>query len=339
MSHEITVREDGTQEFFAAGSTPVWHRLGQRTERAVTSGAALRMAGLDWKVEECPIHAEVDGGMRRIATHKSIVRRDTKAVLGVVGRKYRPVQNDEAFEWLDGLVGSRLAVYETAGSIRNGALVWALVRLPGELRIANTDDVVKPFILVCNSHDGSVAFRALNTSVRVVCSNTLTLAFRSAGTDSIAVKHTERIHDRLIDAQEVLGLAVTEHRRFEAHMNILAERKLRKREFESYLDKVLGPSSRQEWKDESGEVGYELSAARRQITANFDHDLQRLKGIEHSAWSAFNAVSQYVDWERPTRGSVGRDRDERRFASMMFQGGADLKRRAWSAALATAGVR
>jgi hypothetical protein len=132
---------------------------------------------------------------------------------------------------------------------------------------------------------------------------------------------------------------VTEHRRFEAHMNILAERKLRKREFEAYLDKVLGPSSRQEWKDESGEVGYELSAARQQITANFDHDLQRLKGIEHSAWSAFNAVSQYVDWERPTRGSVGRDRDERRFASMMFQGGADLKRRAWSAALATAGVR
>ncbi|MBI1302176.1 MAG: DUF932 domain-containing protein, partial [Phycisphaera sp.] len=244
-----------------------------------------------------------------------------------------------AFEWLDGLVGSRLAMYETAGSIRNGALVWALVRLPGELRIANTDDVVRPFILVCNSHDGSVAFRALNTSVRVVCSNTLTLAFRTAGADSIAVKHTERIHDRIADAQEVLGLAVTEHRRFEAHMNILAERKLRKREFESYLDKVLGPSSRQEWKDESGEVGYELSAARQQITANFDHDLQRLKGIEHSAWSAFNAVSQYVDWERPTRGSVGRDRDERRFASMMFQGGADLKRRAWSAALATAGVR
>jgi len=236
-------------------------------------------------------------------------------------------------------VGSRVAMYETAGSIRNGALVWALVRLPGELRIAGTDDVVKPFILVCNSHDGSVAFRALNTSVRVVCSNTLTLALRNAGPDAIAVKHTDSIHDRLADAQEVLGLAVTEHRRFEAHMNILAERKLRKREFESYLDKVLGPSSRQEWKDESGEVGYELSAARQQITANFDHDLQRLKGIEHSAWSAFNAVSQYVDWERPTRASVGRDRDERRFASMMFGQGADLKRRAWSAALATAGVR
>ncbi len=335
MSHGITVRKDGTEEFFAAGSTPVWHRLGQRVERALTSGAALRMAALDWKVDERPIHADIAGEMTEITTHKSIVRRDTQAVLGVVGRRYKPVQNEEAFEWLDGLVGSRLAVYETAGSIRSGAVVWALVRLPGELRVANTDDVVKPFILVCNSHDGSVAFRALNTSIRVVCSNTLTLALRSSGPDSIAVKHTESIHDRLADAQEVLGLSVLEHRRLEAHMNILAGRRFGKRDFETYLDRVLGEGSR--GRDGDGES--EPSAARRQVAANFDHELQRLKGIEHSAWAAFNAVSQYVDWERPTRGSVGRERDERRFASTMFGHGADLKRRAWSAALAMSGVR
>lgn len=59
---------------------------------------------------------------------------------------------------------------------------------------------MKPFILVCNSHDGSIAFRALNTSIRVVCQNTLTLALRSAGPDSISIKHTESIHDRLADA-------------------------------------------------------------------------------------------------------------------------------------------
>lgn len=50
--------------------------------------------------------------------------------------------------------------------------------------------------------------------------------YEAAGTDSIAVKHTERIHDRIADAQEVRGLAETEHRRFEA-----------------YLDEVLGPST------------------------------------------------------------------------------------------------
>ncbi len=335
MSHEITVRKDGTEEFYSAGSTPVWHRIGQRVERALTSGAALRMAALDWKVDERPIYANISGEMSEIQSHKSIVRRDTKQVLGVVGRRYRPVQNEEAFEWLDGLVGSRQAIYESAGSIRSGALVWALVRLPGELRIRGTDDIVKPFILVCNAHDGSSSFRALSTNVRVVCANTLTLALRSAGPDSIVVKHTESIHDRLADAQEVLSIAVSQARQFEGHMNALAQRSFKRREFETYLDRVLGSSSK--WTHDDNEV--EFSAARKTITANFDHDLQRMKGIEHSAWAAFNAVSQYADWQRPARGALGRESDERRFASIMLGQGAELKRKAWASALEMSGVR
>ena len=47
---------------------------------------------------------------------------------------------------------------------------------------------------------------------------------------------------------------------------------------------------------------------------------------------SMTAAALHAEW-------VTHLRDERRFASMMFQGGADLKRRAWSAALATAGVR
>ena len=47
MPHAITIRPDGKEEFFAAGSTPVWHRIGQRVERALTAQAALRMAALD----------------------------------------------------------------------------------------------------------------------------------------------------------------------------------------------------------------------------------------------------------------------------------------------------
>lgn len=84
--------------------------------------------------------------------------------------------------------------------------------------------------------------------IRVACSNTLTLAFRTAGADSIVVKHTERIHDRLIDAQEVLGLAVTQHRRFEAHMNVLAEKKFNRGQF---VKPVPGT-----WRVRAGTSGY-----------------------------------------------------------------------------------
>ena len=116
-------------------------------------------------------------------------------------------------------------------------------------------------------------------------------------------------------------------------MNLAAERKFRKRDFETFLDRVLGPASRRK----DGDDEPEASAARLQVTANFDHELQSLKGVKHSAWAAFNAVSQYVDWERPTRGSAS-TRDERRFESMMLGAGADLKRRAWAEALKLARV-
>ena len=333
MPHAITVRPDGTEEFFAAGTTPVWHRIGQRVDRALSSHAALKMAALDWKVDERPIYADIAGGMSEITTHKSIVRRDTQAVLGVVGRKYQPVQNVQTFEWLDEVIGPGKAVYETAGSLHGGKIVWALVKLPGELRIANTDDVVKPYILVCNSHDGSIAFRALNTSIRVVCQNTLTLALRNAGPDSISIKHTESIHDRLADAQEVLGLSIAKHREFEVQMNRLAQVRMTKRTFGSYLDRVLGPVPQPTEQDPEPEA----SAARLQVTANFDHELQSIKGTAHTLWAAFNAVSQYVDWERPTRVAAS-TRDERRFESMMLGAGADLKRRAWAEALKLARV-
>ena len=329
MPHAITVRSDGTEEFFAAGTTPVWHRIGQRVERALSSHAALKMAALDWTVESRPLFVDgKDGAVPEVVTHKAIVRTDTQTILGVVGRRYQPVQNAQTFEWLDEVIGPGKAVYETAGSIHGGKIVWALVKLPGELRIAHTDDVVNPFILVCNSHDGSIAFRAFNTSIRVVCQNTLTLALRNTGPDSISIKHTESIRDRLTDAQTVLGLSIDKHREFELQMNQLAQVRMTKRTFSDYLDRVLGPMP----KPTEQEPDPEASAARQQVTANFDHELQRLKGIEHSTWAAFNAVSQYVDWERPTRGVAG-SRDGRRFESMLLGAGADIKRRAWTEAL------
>ncbi len=74
-------------------------------------------------------------------------------------------------------------------------------------------------------------------------------------------------------------------------------------------------------------------SARERITANFDHELQLIRGIEHSAWAAFNAVSQWVDWERPSRRGDGRTGDERRFQSALLGAGAELKRKAFALAL------
>ncbi len=61
------------------------------------------------------------------------------------------------------------------GYLGNGEVVWLLARLPAEIKIAE-DDVVEPYMLFTNSHDGSIAVDFRLTTVRVVCQNTLSLA-------------------------------------------------------------------------------------------------------------------------------------------------------------------
>jgi hypothetical protein len=90
-------------------------------------------------------------------------------VLGIVGDRYRIVQNHEAFQFVDQLIGSQLQ-FETAGSLCGGRRVWVLARLPEQIEVGG--DPVRPFVLLMNSHDGSTAVIAATTPVRLVCQNT-----------------------------------------------------------------------------------------------------------------------------------------------------------------------
>ena len=133
------------------------------------------MAILDWLVEKQPLFT-ADG--TKVAGEFATVRQDTAAV-GVVGNNYRVFQNAEAFDFFDALVADKLAMYETAGSLKGGKRRSFCASIPKELRAAG-DDVVNPYVLLTNTHDGSGTLRMLPTSVRVVCQNTLNLALGRA---------------------------------------------------------------------------------------------------------------------------------------------------------------
>lgn len=327
MAHELTQRQDGRVEMFSAGSTPVWHRLGQRTDEAVDSTEALRLGGLDWRVETRPVSVEQEGAHDPISTHRAVVRTDNQRVLGVVSHRYTPIQNVEAFEWLDSVTGTNLATYETAGSIRGGKMVWMMLRLPEELRIAGTDDVTRPYLLACNSHDGTRAMRVLRTGVRVVCNNTLTSALGSGV--GISLRHTGRTTQRLDDARRVLGIASHGFRHMNEEMNAMARVQMGTRGLDEYLQRVWPDDPTSESNDGAVKV-------RNRMTELFDDEPQRLKGVRGSVWAAWNAVSQYTDWERRHRGGSRERRDENRLRSIWFGDSAEVKRRAWNEALAVA---
>ena len=172
MAHEID-QSTGKAAVFVTGQPP-WHGLGAVVKNAVTSREALQLAHLDWTVEQWPLQAVKDADRRAVQRHKANVRSDTHAVLGVVSERYRIFQNQDAFDFMDSLVNEKLAMFETAGALQGGRRVWLLARIPGEFR-AGADDVIDPYVLLVNTHDGTGALRLLPTTVRVVCQNTLNL--------------------------------------------------------------------------------------------------------------------------------------------------------------------
>ena len=143
--------------FPGVGPAP-WHNLGTELIDLATAAEAIEVAGLDFTVVKKPLKEVMEsthsaGKSARWAT----VRTDTGEVLGIVGGKYEPVQNRDAFTFFDRLVGTNDAIYETAGVLGGGKRIWILAKLPGFIKVHN-QDIVNKYLLLSNSHDGSSQF-------------------------------------------------------------------------------------------------------------------------------------------------------------------------------------
>lgn len=188
------------ETMFFVGREKPWHSLGTSVENAPTSEDAIRYAGLDWNVEQQPLFL---GNGNKIPDNFANVRSSDGKFLGVVGNRYQIVQNTDAFAFTDALLGEGVK-YETAGSLKDGKVIWLLARMPETIQILG--DEVAPYLVFTNTHDGSGAVRVTMTNVRVVCNNTLNMALKGAKRVWSA-RHTGSITSKLDDAMETLQFA------------------------------------------------------------------------------------------------------------------------------------
>lgn len=187
------------ETMFYVRETP-WHGLGINVNEAPKSEEALKVAGLDWTVNQTQIFTNEN---MLIPNYKANVRNTDGKILGVVTDRYKVVQNKEAFSFTNSLLGQGVQ-YETAGSLQEGKKVWLLAKMPEEFKIL--DDEITPYLVFFNSHDGSGAIKVAMTPVRVVCQNTLNLALNTAKR-IWTTNHTGNIESKLIEATRTLYLA------------------------------------------------------------------------------------------------------------------------------------
>ena len=215
MSHEVENMMYVSNE--ANGRFVPWHGLGVAVEECPTSADAIKLAGLDWRVDPQPIFTDVAGGKIEIPNYKANVRDIDGKVLGIVTDRYQIVQNSDAFDFTDSLIGEG-CVYETAGSLCGGKRVFLLAKMPEKRVLGEKFD---PYICFTNTHDGSGAIKAIMTPVRVVCQNTLSLALQGA-TRTWSTHHLGDLGSKLAEAKYTLRMANDYMDRFEEVADQLA---------------------------------------------------------------------------------------------------------------------
>lgn len=261
-----------------------WHGLGTIIEEACNSEEALRLAGLDWEVRQEPITYK-----DQATGHQFNIRSSDDTVLGIVGGRYKPVQNAEAFAFTDELIGGDVR-YETAGSLANGKRVWMLAKMP-DTKIF--DDVVEPFLCLTNGHDGFSSMKVCMTPVRVVCQNTLNMALNGAKR-TWNVRHSGNIESKLAEAQHTLGLARTYMDAFAKEAEELYKIKIAPADFKELtqtLFPITGEMSKR--KEESQWLLQD------QLTEAWNMD--DLGNIRGTGWGFMNAISDMTTHRPPAR--------------------------------------
>ncbi len=279
MAHEI-------ESMFFNGETP-WHGLGVRLPEAPTTGEAIRAAGLDWHVITRPC-VTVDGVP---VPAQATVRESDGRVLGVVGPAYEPLQNREAFAFFDPLVAAGDVTLETAGSLRDGQRVWVLARLARDpvVIVKQADDVVLRYLLLSNSHDGTLAVRVGFCPIRVVCANTMAIAHEHATSKLLRIKHTKGVNDTLTEIREAMNLASAEFEATAEQLRRLAATPIVADDLKKYVKRVFELGDADDAQDEAGK------RILSRVTPLFEEGRGNdLPGVRGTLWAAYNSVTEYL---------------------------------------------
>ena len=318
MPHELDRRADGSAAMFSVRTTP-WHREGTLLNEAPSLTDALTLGGLDFEVDVRPLYVRSPATpeLPDVFTYEpaadalATVRTDRESVLGVVSRRYQPLQNRDAFGVLEPLLDAGLASLETGGALRGGRDVWMLVRFNIDspvVREVFADEVI-PFGMISNNHAGQRQVIIQETPIRVVCANTLGAALRDRRR-AVGVRHTASVEARTTEAARRLWKGLIER------YDRVAQQYRTLKQF--HLDTAL---FRRLVLDVAAPVPAELNhagltprqdGARRRVLARrarlsqlWEHGTGH-RG-DHTAWEAYNAVVESVDYDE----AVWRVRDSR----------------------------
>jgi phage/plasmid-like protein (TIGR03299 family) len=306
---------------------------GVQIEGNVTIKEALDLGGLNWEVGIKNV-CIADKIRTPIPGYKSVYRKDTGAPLGIVGERYTPLQNAEAFDWLEALVGdTNAATVETAGVLNGGKMVFVCLDLGG-FEVLPGDEVRKHLLFI-NSHDGSSSIFGQIMPARISCQNMLNyhMAAMRGNTDGkFRIRHTKNARIRMDEAVQVMGFAQKSFEAVEKSFSLFSTVTINEDEQNAIILDAL--------KIKPGDYKkFNAGTLKTPRTPQWVEQIKQIKEVQQYApghefgdgtvWSTFNAINGYFDHMRTTRGA--KDNADNETVSRVLGHAAKMKMSAFEA--------
>ncbi len=311
---------DGPDTIHAVGGG--WGGDGLQGDKVTTAADMMARSGLGFTVEARPVFT-AEG--KQIPNFKAITRTDTGKVFQVSSDHYGILQPGQMFDTLDAVVKTGGLHYTSGGALGGGAVIFATVRLPQEIRIGREDRIL-PYLAGFNSYDGSSAAVIKGLTYRPICRNTALAALRTETIDGVSVRHTLNVAARLRSAAETLQAAQQTFKRLGEQFQAMARARFTDSEMQTMVENLIPATPDKE----TGEIPAQSRNARETLQVLFTegHGQREYADIRGTRWAAWCAVTEYVDHLRPTRVRAAPSIEEARLASAWLGSGAQMKERA-----------
>lgn len=301
------------QSAFVSAHTGAWHQLGTTLNHSFTAEEAMKEGLLGgWDVRKLPLTATTPDGIelpipdRMAVVRTNPVRRHQTDVLGTVGTDYQIIQNEAHADLLNALVDESGAHFETAGALGNGSRVFITMKLPSHINVGGVDPV-ENYIAAINSHDGSMSFTLMVTPVRIVCANTLNLAF-SSYSHLVRIRHTSGAEAAVRrQAREALDMSFNYLEGFQEQAERLINTTMTQSTFEQLIEREFGAG------EDAAPATVTRTERKLEEMAELFADTWTQEDIRNTAWAGLNALTEWSDHYAPTRGQ-NQDMDRSRKA-------------------------
>lgn len=264
-----------------AGEVP-WHGLGVPVPDDLSPAQMLEKAGLDWNVYKQPAFAEINGEKISVGW-SALVRDSDNSILDVVSNDWNPIQNSEAFEFFDEYCRMGDMDMHTAGSLKNGQIVWALAKVKDSFDLFKGDQV-DSYLLFTSPHKFGQSIDIRFTPIRVVCNNTLTLSLSTKSDNVVKVSHRRVFEPDQV--KEQLGIATDKLAKYKEMATFLGSKKYNQDRVKDYFKEIFPSLSSKENTEMSRNAAKAFDVLHKQPGANY---------AEGTWWQPFNAVTYLTD--------------------------------------------